>query len=145
MKESIRSFVNPGITASCAIAQGYLGDHPLRCCDNVIAPSSLLWSRRREQSTIRFKDRLNSLKIHWCIHPISRYSDPWTSPEQLHLITFRISDAPSLGKVGVRDQEGRPPPTNHIHHYTDYPITTYNHETAANEEIFEHYQVIHLP
>ena len=73
MKESIRSFVNPGITlrASCAIAQGYLGDYSLRCCDNAIAPSCLRRSKRqslnaevmrRGQSTIRFRDRLNSLE-----------------------------------------------------------------------------------
>ena len=73
MKESIRSFVNPGITlrASCAIAQGYLGDYSLRCCDNAVAPSCLRRSKRqslnaevmrRGQSTIRFRDRLNSLE-----------------------------------------------------------------------------------
>ena len=34
---------------------------------------------------------------------------------------------------------------NSHHHYTDYITTLYNHEAAANEEIFEHYQVIHIP
>ena len=73
MKESIRSFVNPGITlrASCAIAWVYLEDHSLRCCDNAIAPSCLRRSKRqslnaevmrRGQSSIRFRDRLNSLE-----------------------------------------------------------------------------------
>ena len=34
---------------------------------------------------------------------------------------------------------------HYIHLYTDYFTATYNYETAANEEIFEHYQVIHKP
>ena len=34
---------------------------------------------------------------------------------------------------------------HHTHHYIDYCATTYNSENVANEEIFEHYQVIHIP
>ena len=33
---------------------------------------------------------------------------------------------------------------HHTHHYIDYYTTTYNSENVANEEIFEHYQIIHL-
>ena len=106
-------------------------------------------SQRRSDETWTVDNKIQGqtelIEDTWCIHPISRYSDPWTSPDQLHLITFRISDAPFLGKIGEWDQEGRPLPTRHNHHYTDYITTLYNHETAANEEIFEHYQVIHIP
>ena len=45
----------------------------------------------------------------WHIYPVSRYSDPWTSPDQLHLTTFRIRDAQSFTKISEHDQEERSP------------------------------------
>ena len=54
----------------------------------------------------------------------SRYSDSWTSSDQLHLTTFHTSDAPSLCEIGEWDQEGLLPPppsctplTLIIHHH----------------------------
>ena len=135
IKESIRSFVNPDITlrASCVIAQGRskrqsLNAEAMRC----------------EQSTMRFKGRLNPL---WdtSVHPFSL----GTRTHGLHQIScIWLLFVSVMLHLFVKLENEIKKDCYHLHHHVLYLhrslTTTYTYMTTAYEEIFEHDQVTHL-